>query len=64
MKANEPTKRLQMVLSILNYQNSKENDASALLSEGKWEITEGAKKEQTVAVRYIVPIANAPNEST
>ena len=32
-------------------------------SEGKMEMTDGAKKEQTVAVMYIIPIARAPRES-
>lgn len=46
------------------YQNSKENVASALLSEGNLDMTEGAKKEHIVAVMYMIPIAKAPSEST
>lgn len=45
------------------YQNSKEKNASALLSEGKREMTEGAKKELTVAVIYMIPSESAPTDS-
>ena len=45
------------------YQNSKEKNASAILSEGKREMTEGAKKELTVAVIYMSPRESAPTDS-
>lgn len=48
---------------VLLYQNSNAKDARAFLSDGKWEMIDGAKKEATVATRYITPIAMAPRES-
>ena len=47
----------------LFYQNSNAKKARALLSDEKWEMMDGAKKEATVATRYITPIAMAPRES-
>ena len=47
----------------LSYQNSNAKEARALLSDEKWEMMDGAKKEATVATRYITPIAMAPRES-
>lgn len=45
------------------YQNSNEKKARATLSEGKCEMTEGAKKELTVAVIYMIPRESAPTDS-
>ena len=63
MKANAPMKILTFGERDASYQNSNAKEASAFLSDEKWEMMAGAKKEATVATRYITPIAMAPRES-
>ena len=45
------------------YINSNAKVAKALLSEENFEITLGAKKEENIAVKYIIPNEYAPIDS-
>ena len=64
LKANTPTNILRNHSQKSKYQNSKEKNAKALLTEGKREMTEGAKNENTVAVKYMRQNARAPVDPT